>query len=272
MPDTVPREDVVVDPETPPETPPEETPPTPPEDDLPEEFKGMTPAQIAAQAKEEKGRREQAEAHARQTNESYVQAIMGGAVQPPPQAPEEPALPDPEEEPEKYRDAVVDKKIRDAIAQAATPVMQGTQQAMGVALQTAIEQQKYRMQSNPDKFPGYTELEKEIEEYLGNFPIEQQAAPNAREEIYYRMMGKKQAKETAEASRRPAIEPGGRSSASRESTEEAEPVKLEVQEERANRERLPAGMFKDMQGPGVMDIDEYLATKAKHKYDPKRRA
>lgn len=246
---------------------------------LPEGYEGLSPAQIAQKAEDERIRREQAEQSQQRTNEAYLQAVMGAFQGGGQQQAEEkkPELPDPEEDPEGYRDAVIAQKVQEGVTRAVKPLQDRFLSAEAQTYNQAIQGNKERMRNDPVGFPHAAEYEKEIDEYLAQFPVNMQALPNARQEAYDRIDGVHRRRKAAEdhARQSTAISDGaGRSSASRgdhPAEGEEQVTKLSDRERfTAQRERMSDGMFRDMQGPGIMDIDDYQRLKEREKNNGRR--
>jgi hypothetical protein len=250
-----------------PADPPTDTPPTdtPPKDKLPDGYEGMSAAQIAQRAEDERIRREQAEDTAKRTNEAYLNAVINASQnQPKADTPPAPTLPDPEDDPEGHQRALLNQHIEESINKAVKPLAERFVAAESQTYAQATQTAKDRMLADPIAFPNAREYEADIDQYLAQFPANMQALPNARAEAYDRIDGvrRRQAAIDEHARASTAIETGaGRSSASRGDIDEegnTNPSRLNDRERfSAERERMSPGMFREMQGPGTMDVDTF---------------
>ena len=238
-------------------------------DDLPEAYKGLSPVQIAQRAEDERIRREQAEDTAKRTNEAYLSAVINSTQgQPRPDAPPAATLPDAEDDPEGHQRALLNQHIEESINKAVKPLAERFVAAESQTYSQAAQAAKDRMKSDPIGFPNAVEYEADIDAYLGQFPANMQALPNARAEAYDRIDGVRRRQTATEEHARTstAIETGaGRSSASRgdhDAEGDPNPSKLNDRERfSADRERMSPGQFREMQGPGIMTVDEYTKIK-----------
>jgi hypothetical protein len=154
-------------------------------------------------------------------------------------------------------------------------LVQTYQQDRSINLNAAVEQQKLLMRNDPGNFPEFDnpEVEKAVMEYAAQFPPDHLARPGALAECYHRAMGRRYAKERAQqAAQQSAPESEGRSSSSRARDDDSQrgPSRLSDDEARfAGRAGLNDKLFRNLQGPGRMSVDEFLA--AKEDAEPKRR-
>lgn len=243
-----------------PETPPDESPPkeTPPVEDPNKKAIEEANARIAA-----------AEAAAKEANErneqlfnAYNQVVVAGSqaqTQPQPQ-PQPTVLPDPEEDPDGYMTAKIQKGIEEGLQTHVAPLVQQQGGYNQLAVQNAIELQRSTLRNDPT-FPGYADNEAEINEYAKHFQPDELARPDALKECYYRVMGRVAARQAQESAvRDSAPEGGGRQSGAGEHLPSADDGATDAEKRAARRAGMTVKQFKSMQGAGSVTLADYQAT------------
>lgn len=172
-------------------------------------------------------------------------------------------LPDPEDDPDGYQAALIEQKVNEKLSShiAQTQAVQQQQQQLNqLAIQGNIESQRVQFRNDP-RFPDYQDNEQDIESYLQQFSLLEQAHPEARKVAYYRVMGEKLTAAKVEDQNRMNSElPHSRPSSSHNDdfgTREPERKFTDREHIFANRSGMSEKSFRQFQGPGTMSIDDF---------------
>ena len=182
-----------------------------------------------------------------------------------PVAPAEPEvkIPDREEDPDGYVQAMIHKGVTEAIRREVTPIVEQYRNDRTSQFSSAVETQRFMMRSDKNAYPNFEEFEKDVMKYASQFPAEQLAKPGALAECYTRIAGAKyielQQKERLRS--QASIETGGRGSSSDPSPTRERLTDREVQF--ARRSEMNDKQFRALQGAGHMSIDDWDALEAK---------
>lgn len=169
-----------------------------------------------------------------------------------------------EDNPEAFIAGKIEAGIQKGVASAIQPIKDQYTRDRVININTAIDQRRSQIRTDTAKFPYYAELESEIIEFEKNFQPDELARPGALEEVYYRVVGRKNAAELASKSvRDQGPEAGGRQSGSaHDEPGEQDDAKLNAEETHfARRDGLKAVDFRAMQGTKSFNIDDYRRLK-----------
>ena len=234
---------------------------------LPAELQGKSPEESAGLVREANERATNAEQATKQANE-LSQRLAMNAFGNPPAAAADPATPPVEVDPDDPN-AVALQQIRQDLDAFKTQGQQQLAQTQSMAAQSEIARQRDHMRMNPDLYPGYVDMEADVDKVLAQYQPDQQASVNARHAAYTFVLGQKTIERQREESKnaQAALGAGGRQTAAAEPTPGGAPTNTKLtpdQQSYAAREQMPAAMFAAMAGPGIMSIDEFDSIKAKH--------
>lgn len=212
--------------------------------------------------------RKEAEDRQNQLLQAYVTAVNAGG-QPSQEEAEAAAkakatAPNAEDDPGAYIDAKIDAGIKKGLADQVAPLTEQYKRDRLLGLQTAVDQRRAAMRLDTAQFPNFAEVETEMDEYSKNFPLEDLSRAGALEEVYIRVMGRKNIAALASSNvRDQAPESFGRVGGQREPGDTTgEPTKLNEEESLfARKDGLNAKQFKIMQGTKSFDIDDFRRMK-----------
>ena len=177
-----------------------------------------------------------------------------------------PDLPNQEEDPVGYMNALVDRKVNEVLKTRVDPLASQFTADRGAVYASAADMAKMRHENaNPEI---WAEHRAEIEAYLNQFPPEILLKPGALDEATARVVG---AKTIAQMKiKGPGGLPQGRSSAPASEAAEKKVTYSDAQLNMMKREGFSPREWSDMHDTRPGTIDEYLALKAKH--TPKARS
>lgn len=218
---------------------------------------------LKQQLEAERQRAQQLEQVGLQYQQAYNQALHARREELPKEEPI--VVPDRDEDPDGYVEAMVAKRTKELLDAQLGPLKQQYTNDRATLLNGAIAANKAQAAA---KFAGsgWSALEDKIEQYLSQFSADVRAQPGTYEEAFFRIKGMQSTAEEAErrAKEQAGVsDTGGRSgtappAAPREKS--FTPEQLNV----ASREKFSsADELKAFAGAGRMSIDEYMALKEK---------
>lgn len=223
------------------------------------------PTEAERKAAELEARNRLLEQEAKRANEAFMQmatAALGqrGREEEPEQ--EEFEVPDRDEDPDGHLKATIAKTVQEALKPVGSAIGEYQQKDRQLLMQTRIDLEKQRMKERYGSL--WSEMEKDVEKYLGGYPLEQQAAPGAIQEAFNRVFGSRSLEREAETRKKAqsALGTGGHTPGPSDAPLPTSTRKLSDRELAA---ATAAGMtekqFRAAQGPGRMSIDEWVALK-----------